>query len=239
MEKSCWLSLFIVFSYWVACTAFETSKKESAKADEEEGTFPFTLEHNLSGTFTPREKIELHFSSLSTRGASVKFSGYKLTTADQTKLQKLAESNDFYRVRLVDSARNIVHASVPACALITSGLRESFTFHIDSYGNVFALEYRTPIVACSGATDVPAAFLSKGKVQFGKTGDRPLNLNSEIDRLEKAREKAEGITPESEKSFLAKYWHYLLPIGIIILMQAMAAPQGGAGGGGGGGGSSE
>ena len=47
--------------------------------------------------------------------------------------------------------------------------------------------------------------------------------------------KEKGVKPPENKSFLQKYWMYLLPIAILLLMGKGGEGQEGGGGGGGGG----
>jgi len=234
--------VFFIALLFVHVSSFEqgAAKKEPTKVveDTSEGSFQFALHHSLDGQqFTLRERVDLQFTSLASRPTAVTFSGFQFSDAQLSQFRELVKHNDFYRVRLVGSNGVQLHASVPACSLSASGYRESYVFNVDSYGNVASFEYRTPITSCSAEASIQKSpFQSKGRIALGRSGEKPLNLNSEQDRIEKAtREKA---SPEAEKSFLSKYWMYLLPIGAVFLLQGAgggaSAPEGGGSGGGGG-----
>jgi len=159
--------------------------------------------------------------------------------------------------------RDALMASVQVCALCASHFHESFTFSVDPYGQLLSVSYRTPLADCAAhATEVRAALAGKGdeftlapkaKISFGKPGTKAqMNVRPGFDAAGQANAQAVGSDAapaaapvEAEKgpdgkpvpppqTFWQKYWMYIVPLGIYVVLQAVVAPpeqQGQSGGG--------
>jgi len=201
--------------------------------DLEDGSALFMLEHSISDDqWKPRGNVELQFGKQN----PVKFADTQLSSADLAELKKLVDNHGYYRIRLVPTKPagtpdSYVMASVPACALVASGYRELLNFHSDVYGNIIAVDYRTPITQCEALpaikTSDKAEFKPKGKILFGRTGERPKDVRSQVQQEEEAAKNDK----EPKKGFFAQYWMYIIPGVLIVFMQmAGGAMQQGEGG---------
>ena len=242
-----------------AATVTPTAAKVAASAAVEPtlDSVSLQLEHDLSGDgqWQRRGDVDISFSSSASsgsgqRGGGVRFSSEELSGDDRLRLQRLVDSDGFYRVRVntgTASSPRYVLASVRACALAASALHQHFLFHFDIHGRLLAIQLSTPITACSqpqpaASSPLPAAFTSKAKLSFGRTGEKPANIRLRLQPGEQpsAREGgaagAEG-SKEEEKTFFQKYWIYIVPLGGFMLLQAFMGAMGekkdGDGGGGG------
>ena len=121
-------------------------------------------------------------------------------------------------------------AVIPVCALLHSALRDRITLHFNRAGNVISLTYDTKNSTCPEDTSGLAEQLEKqaaGKLLF--KSNLVLNIPVEAPKLPGLKEiqmkKEEEVKAESEdnRGFLAKYWMYLLPVGIMLLLQAVGA----------------
>jgi len=236
--------VFVVLALLLcAGTAFEKPKdnakdkpvKEAPKAanpattddSDDNGVFTFSLEHAIGDEFKTRGSVEIRFSLLKT---SVRFSEAELTGRDLSDFNALVEKRGLYRLRLIPTTKgasqdHVVVASVPACALQFSGFREFFTFNADVYGNVIGLEYRPQLNECPDKLPPlsgKAAFSSKGKLSQGRAGERPKEVRT-LAQQEEAK-VAEAAGGKEQKSFLQQYWMYLLPVGLVLLMQMISPP---------------
>lgn len=187
----------------------------------------FQIEHSITpGVWKPRSSVDL-IHSTTNRAAVVKFAPATLSVEDLTTIKNLSPT--YYSVRLVNNrTSSAVTASVQTCQLVTSGFRELFVFNIDGYGNLIGINYRTPVADCSSRATfpitAPITIQSKGKTLFGRNGETP-----KISKMQMQEKEAEGA--EAPQSFLAKYWMYLIPLGLIVLsnLAGGAAPQEGGG----------
>lgn len=230
------------------------SHEDVGDADEYENSysgddiqFAFQIEHSFApGHWSKRGSLDLQFSHHSRLG-NVKFSNSPLSSADIDSLKALVRDNEYYRIRLVPHGaakdQDFVTASVKACALATSGFREMFLLHCDSYGNVVALDYKTPLMTCDKKAQITSkvTFQSKGRVSLGKAGEKPKNIRNTLAPQQPkgaGRKGAQkGQEAPVEKTFFQKYAAYIIPLGVLFFMSAISpAEEGGKGGGKGGGG---
>ncbi|KAL3520496.1 hypothetical protein ACH5RR_018645 [Cinchona calisaya] len=202
----------------------------------------FTLEHAFgdsdfspAGTFTARLKNSPHTGQTLTK---LRFSRTDFTDADKENFKKLLEADDFYRIRipsnlLTPPGGDYVISSVKARCLPRHGLDEHIVIHMDGV-NVLAVNYGS-----QGACQYPRnlkfpkrwLFNSHTILKGGEQAPRTPVFSEEIVGGENG--EGEGVAPP-ERSFWAKYWMYLLPLGLIVMnaiTQAMNMPEEQQGGG--------
>ncbi len=89
--------------------------------------FTFHLEHSFGDSFSPRGSVELSYGKV----GAVSFSQDKLSAEEVTSLIALSTQKGFYRLRLQLPSQSYLIASVPACALLSSDLKEvGHIFHL-------------------------------------------------------------------------------------------------------------
>jgi len=111
-----------------------------------------------------------------------------------------------------------VTASIPACSLLASDLRELFLFHCDVYGNVLSVDYSAPIMECPSVLKRKSdsgVLHSAGKISLGRPGERSKRSPEEEIK------KKEAAAPE-EQSFFQKYWYIFLGIMLLTLFNQSA-----------------
>ncbi|CAG0882281.1 unnamed protein product [Cyprideis torosa] len=170
-------------------------------------------------------------------GSSVLFSTPNvLTAANRKALEDVAIHGGFYFLRAKHNGI-VVQTFYPACPLVSSNLREILTFTLDSSGTqVKGLHITSDVPYCettslqfspgfSGHFNTTAV---AKRIQPGPIPDTASYLQK-LEDEKRARERGEG---KDNRTFLQKYWLYIL-IGFAFLMMTNGGggPDGGTGGG--------
>lgn len=156
-----------------------------------------------------------------------------LTEIEQKVFQELLREDDFYRIRLptnvLTPGKDYVHSSVKARCLASDDLEENFIIHTEGV-NVIAITYGS-----TGECPYPReqklpkrwSFNSKTLLKSSEQSSRLPPVTEDILGVERTIELDETIKPP-ERSFWAKYWMYLVPLGLIVMnavTQAMNMPE--------------
>ncbi|KAK6243945.1 hypothetical protein QUC31_010354 [Theobroma cacao] len=196
----------------------------------------FSLDHAFgdsdftpAGTFSARLKTWSHGGQTLTK---LRFSRNSFTDEEKEKFKNLLESDDFYRIRLPSNVlsppgRDFIISSVKARCLPREGLDEHFVIHMEGI-NVLAVNYGSP-GSCPYPRNLklPAkwSFNSHTVLKNSEQAPRAPVFTEEI----LGGENGEGeVVPPPERSFWAKYWMYLIPLGLIVMnaiTQAMNLPE--------------
>ncbi|KAJ8563144.1 hypothetical protein K7X08_031596 [Anisodus acutangulus] len=201
-----------------------TRKKSSGSVSDSDSKIQFTLEHAFgdsdfspAGTFTARLKSSSHASQTQTL-TKLRFSRNAFTGTEKEDFKKLLKGDDFYRIRVPSNVLNLpgreyVVSSVKARCLPRDGLEEHFFIHMDGL-NILAVNYGSP-----GACKYPRQLKFPAKWSFNShTVLKPTEQAPRTPIFSEAviGENAEGeeVQPP-ERSFWAKYWMYLIPLGLI------------------------
>lgn len=150
---------------------------------------------------------------------------------EQEKFKELLQTDDFYKIRLPSNVlsppgRNYTVSVVKARCLAREALDEHFVIHMEGV-NILAVNYGSP-----GACPYPRQLKMPSKWSFNSY---PVLKYSEmaprtpIFTEETPEENAEAeAMMQPEKSFWAKYWMYLIPLGLMIMngmTQALNMPE--------------
>jgi hypothetical protein len=218
----------------------QPARRRSGDSDSDT-KLQFSLDHAFgdsdfspAGTFTARLKTWPHGGQTLTK---IRFSRNDFSGSDKETFKGLLEDDDFYRIRLPSNVlnppgRDYIISSVKARCLPRSSLDEHFVIHMDGV-NVLAVNYGSP-----GACQYPRRFKLPTKWSFNshtvlkntEQAPRTPAFSEDIGGGEIGEE--EGLKP-LERSFWAKYWMYLIPLGLIVMnavTQAMNMPEEQAGG---------
>jgi len=142
-----------------------------------------------------------------------------LGSGDVASLIGLAKHGGSYRVRILQG-EGFLLASVPACLVLESRFADEIIVHISS-GLPIALSLHTLASDCTGGVS-PAIEGSKWHtsvaVKYGEDGPRPImdNVTPRVDTPHTPHPAGAGDTQTAEPGFFAKYWHYMLPIPIML-----------------------
>ncbi|KAL7586048.1 uncharacterized protein LOC111903003 [Lactuca sativa] len=227
----------------------QPTRKRSADS-ESDSRVQFALEHafedsdefSAAGTFTARLKTSAHGGQILTK---LRFSRNDLTATEKEKFKQLLESDDFYRIRLPSnvlhpSGKEYVISSVKARCLPKGSLDEHIIIHMEGV-NILAVNYGS-LGGCQypRQLSLPSkwSFNSHTVLKYSELAPRTPSFSEDIiGGVEAGVGNEEGVKPLEERSFWAKYWMYLIPLGLVVMnavTQAMNLPEEQAAGGGGG-----
>ncbi|KAL1492146.1 hypothetical protein ABEB36_012634 [Hypothenemus hampei] len=220
-----------VFSVLISCFLI------SSNSLEHDGSLTIKLQHALNGgpnpVYTDRGHITIH--SLRLKQAIVNQS--PLTDIEKHQIQKLAEDNELYKIKAIvtanDGTERTFISAVKACMLAESELDDKFAVSLDYMGRVIGV---TSLIAskatCEGAVvplDKLKEFTTSVYVRHSETGAIP-DTASYIQKLEREREAQEKGEVKDNRSFLAKYWMYIVPVVIIMVISSASNPEAQGGG---------
>ncbi|KAL3698806.1 hypothetical protein R1sor_012882 [Riccia sorocarpa] len=188
----------------------------------------FTLEHSFGGSefkpagvFTARVRESL-------KGAQTllkfRLSRNAFTDAEKSAFQTLLDNDDFYSIRVPADVMNpgdeYILSSVKARCLSLSNFQERFDFHVDQ-AHVIGVTYSST-VSCP----YPRPLRTPSQWSFdslivSKSSEQVLRSLTHIDAFEatgdEVSEDGTLVKKIPEKSFWAKYWMYMIPLGLIVL----------------------
>jgi len=245
-----YINVLVVVSFLLVLSV--TSKRGSTNEPEEavfssQSSFSLDIEHAFGTSdpaFTHKGTILLKMLKSSW---TAKFSKETTLTSDQLqKLEELVRHDGFYLIRAPvkfasvseddkdgnkkdgdDSPQRYVSTFVKACHLYGSQLSELITLSVDHVGNVIGISIVSPKHDCI-LSDVDLhtdQFNSTIQVQQQIAGPLP-DTQTFIKKIEKEKaDQAAGGKTEN-KSFLAKYWMYILPVVLIVMLSSQAEPEG-------------
>lgn len=221
-----------------------TSKSSSSSASTSADTMTFDLEHSVApwgDAFTSRGTIEVKISQ---RSKQVRVDSSKIRTSmtaeETSKLRRLAEEGEFYRLRLPSlpgSNRKVV-ASIPACALFVAGFEETISLHMDLSGNLVSFDYATTSQLSSICSkQVLAASMREQEADSGETVEmqtsvvlaRPRQAHRIPTRimetlppppgLEHLRVKTKEEEAANQPGFFRRYWYIIVPVMLMMLVK--------------------
>lgn len=187
-----------------------------------DGQLTLVVEDALEGgpepIFSPRSTI--HVRSVKSGNAVVTHTR-QWNPELHNKLKILAEKNDFYRVRVYHKGseeRGYVSTFTRACQVYESGLSETLSMMVDSAGTwVVGVGLIPPVSVCQGEEPeaIPANHNTTVIIRSPTPAPVP-DTATYIEKLEAMKnEKAEG---KDNRTFLAKYWMYIVPVVVIMVL---------------------
>ncbi|KAL6501055.1 hypothetical protein OROHE_025252 [Orobanche hederae] len=185
----------------------------------------FALEHAFgdsdftpAGTFSARLKTSSHGGQTLTK---LRFTRNIFSETEKANFKRLVEGDDFYRVRLPSNAlsppgREYIVSSVKArCLSPRDALDEHIVIHMEGV-NILAVNYGSP-GSCPYPRQMklPTKWSFKSHTVLKNSDQAP---RTPVFTEEVVGEKVEGEEAQPpERSFWAKYWMYLIPLGLIVM----------------------
>ncbi|XP_059480508.1 ER membrane protein complex subunit 10 [Neocloeon triangulifer] len=202
-----------------------------------DGQLSIELTHALDNVadpvFTSRGSVDI--KSLRTGFADI--DQEDLSPEDAAKIAAL--KNGIYRLRAEVSSgagkKKTFLTFVDGCSLYESALSDILTVSLDHAGHPVAISMSTTKGVCDGSE------ISKKDLQSFNTTvlishmeQAPIpDTSAYIQKLEREKEARERGETKDTRSFFAKYWMYIVPVVIFVLISSAANPEAAAGNGGG------
>ncbi|OQR77053.1 UPF0510 protein INM02-like [Tropilaelaps mercedesae] len=172
---------------------------------EYEGTEPM---------WTSRAKITINSLTQSTAIAETNL----VTAEDEAKLARLL-ADGWYKLKVIDTATgNHVIAWTPHDKPLSQGLKVS----LDPSGFLESVSFLPPGSLSSGLNNSDRFLYIQ--IDVMKTAPSP-ETATYIQRLEMERREKEKSQGQDNRSFLSKYWMYIVPIAIFMLISGASNPE--------------
>ncbi|XP_058832261.1 ER membrane protein complex subunit 10 isoform X2 [Topomyia yanbarensis] len=181
--------------------------------------------------FTLRGNVTI--TSLNTGAATV--SQESLSAHERNQLRQLAEENRLYRLEAhvvgEDGSRSKFLTSSKACALAKSQLTDVLWVSLDQTGSVIGITQSVNhgnFGDCRDLTnrdiDVLDEFNTDVYVKPIENAPVP-DTASFIQKLEREREARERGETKDNRGLFAKYWMYIVPVVILVLISGATNPE--------------
>ncbi|XP_052065214.1 ER membrane protein complex subunit 10-like [Mytilus californianus] len=208
--------------------------------DEEfEGLRTFTLEHSFDTGCTPVFTKRGTIAVRSVKSNRAHFSpNAPLSIEERNKLQVLADNNEIYRLRISvrntgNSDEDYVTSYTPACGIYESSLSDHIWLHFDQSGELLGVSMVTEPSECRNI-EVDSSDLMHWNTTVDITqtvqGPQP-DTQTYIEKLKKEEMEKKKGQQSDNRSFFAKYWMYIVPF-VLVMMLAGNTDQNAQGGGG-------
>ncbi|KAG7187985.1 hypothetical protein KM043_013941 [Ampulex compressa] len=186
------------------------------------------------------ERGNVTVSSLRSSASFVGQNGLLQSQIEQ--LKALAVNNAKYRLKAIartsSGSESTFLTSVPACHLLGSDLEDTIIVWLDSGAEPAAISVSAfgPCALNSPFTNI---WTTSIVVKYPDAGPAP-DTAIYVRKLEREREARERGETKDNRSFVGKYWMYIVPVLIFVVLSSATNPEagGGSGGSGGGGGGS-
>lgn len=122
--------------------------------------------------------------------------------------------------------------------MVSASFRELFSFHFDVNGFLLAVNPVLPLATCADITQLlkgipstPVTLEPKARTSFGRSADKPYpirlptTINQAVPQMNPDGDGGNQDQPQPEnKGFLSTYWMYLIPLALILIVNALGQP---------------
>ncbi|XP_065078302.1 ER membrane protein complex subunit 10 [Ochlerotatus camptorhynchus] len=171
----------------------------------------------------------------SLNSGAVSLSQEPLTVHERNQFRKLAEENRLYRLEAhvleADGSRSKFLTSSKACALAKSQLADVLWVSLDHAGSVTAITQSVNNGNTDNCRDLTTRDFEvldefNTDVYVKPMENAPIpDTASFIQKLEREREARERGETKDTRGFFAKYWMYIVPVAILILISGATNPE--------------
>ena len=152
-----------------------------------------------------------------------------------TKIQLLNElkssSNPIYKMRICKKSVCLASTYTNLKSILSSNnIQLNLTLHLNSNNNINSITIKTDQLETKETIDENNYYLTiNANILTMKVASAP-DTQSYIEKVKKEMEMKSENSTENNKSFLAKYWFYIVPFVVIVFISSFLNPeQAGAG----------
>jgi len=212
-----------MLSYLLLCLAL--SNTCLASEVELDGDLTLMLEHSLDMgvTWEPRGTLSLSRA----RTSIPQLTQGSLNSDNYAKMEDLCSNNQLYLIKVSGEGVGDLQSYASACSLLSANLSEQLTIFMDWRGNLVAANLATRSSLKSDKKS--GKFDTRVQVQNMENGPTP-DTAAYIQKMEEEKSRKLSGDKTENKSFFAKYWMYIVPMCIVLLINSAGAPENGGGG---------
>lgn len=221
----CWLAVYGV-THWPT----KPDATRLLEDDELDGQITLHLYHSLEPSdvlpvYSKRGTITVN----SARNEAIYIEESPLSITEVEKLKKLSTTDDLYRVMLTykpdEPESNSIFSFTKACAIYESGPTDIITVTLDQSNIPVGVSVSALPPYCYGNSN-PKLDTFNTSVNIVPLVNGPLpDTLTYIQRLEQEKaEKARGEQGDN-RSFFAKYWMYIVPFVILLVISGATGPE--------------
>lgn len=194
-------------------------------------TLVIDLEHKFSidQEFKPRGSIQVK-PKTDYRSAQANWLGQQ-NKLSQSDLKTIREANylkgSYFLRASLRNHNKTTQTLVRSCSILNSKLSDIITINLSPLNEFISINLITTDPECSGEVpaELPDEFKSIILIQSGSIGPIP-DTATYIKRLEEERQSKLRESKEDNRSFFAKYWMYIMPAVIFLMIFSGPAEQG-------------
>jgi len=234
------VKLLLVCSLALGAYGSVSDKLESDFFDNPEVTLH--LSHSLDNAeasvlnFLPRGSVTIR----NFRGPRFTSNQKDLTIEEINQLKKLANEGGYYFLKATiktSSGEQTFRSFTHAKSLLDAGLSDIVRVHLNPNGDIVSVSYamaRNDFYSIphhlGNNRPPPQKFNTTVVVHSGEHGPMP-DTAPYLEKLEHERmAKERGEDPRDNRSFFAKYWMYIVPVALLVLLSGASNPEEGGGG---------
>lgn len=193
------------------------------------------LEHAFGSNGGFEYAGEISYAFVETKGRSARPSGspkvlHTFQEGDAQRMQEVVDKADRFYIRVREEDGRQPTAWAPASCLAMANLREHIALHLDAKGGVEAVEIAPATGECSSEKAVQGGRVDSAAqprpTTTVKTAKEPPRLDPEVARdFSSSTTNPQPKSSKKNKSFLQKYWMYIIPVAVLLLQSAQNPPQ--------------
>eukprot|EP00056_Hartaetosiga_gracilis_P011147 m.166946 g.166946 ORF g.166946 m.166946 type:complete len:232 (-) comp13458_c0_seq4:36-731(-) len=192
-----------------------------------ESALTYTVEHSFGSRDSFIERGTLNLLSKN-RGKLIQNTEHRSEWADS--LYSVASRGGDYFVRITSTDPSTGHQVVAesfasACSLYVSGFSDSFILYTNSEGFVYAFSMASSLSCPKGKLPIKSSLAFRSSVSVANVDKGPSPLTEKFIEEKQKKEEQEAQDPEANKSFLEKYWIYIVLFVGMQIVSAFIAPQ--------------
>ncbi|XP_050677012.1 ER membrane protein complex subunit 10 [Leptidea sinapis] len=155
------------------------------------------------------------------------------TTEHIDELKNIAALDGFYTLRTLvttaDSKETEFLSSIKAQAFLQNALSDVISAWVMPNGEVIAVTFQVSNSSHSILLEKEAEYNLSSNFYLRYVDQAPVpDTASYIQKLDREREAREKGELKDNRSFLAKYWMYIVPIAIFVMISGASNPEGAA-----------
>jgi len=177
------------------------------------------------GNFTVRGSILIR----NFKGPKFTAEQVELSTTDLQKLKALAAEDRYYfvtaKIKMLNGQKEF-RTFAPAKSVLDARLQDIIRIHLTPSGEIFSISYG--VRRSDSRPTGPPKFNTSCSVHHGDVGPIP-DTAPYLEKLEMERiAKERGEDGKDNRSFIAKYWMYIVPVALLVLLSSASGQEGGA-----------